>query len=341
MVLRSRPAWTTWAVVAAVASTIAGCGSATTSGSPTTTSPPATVAVCPRFGSTGATSAAGTTGTALLRNVQIQASGCVDEVSFLFWKGTPAWSAGYQDGPLTLDPSGQPAAVSGEAHLVIRFEHASGVDLSVNPPQPAYDGPTAMTPGSPSAVEQVSRLGDFEGVLTWAVGLPDRRPFEVVARADQIVVRLAAPAPRPTSCVSPGSGVRVGYPGGWYAELSDRWACRYFDPAPFVVHPATDDFTWAVTAAADDASAATVVSRASTGGSTRSHQTRVAGRPATVLDVTTTGAGLHPAGWEYRMYVVDTTPNAFVVSGTAAPPGFQAQRNRAAVDRIAGMLTLE
>ncbi|HET6810775.1 MAG TPA: hypothetical protein VFH50_07190 [Acidimicrobiales bacterium] len=340
--MASRRQWRRVFITAIVVGALAGCGAATPSGSPpTTTAPPTTVAGCPRFGSTTASGqpAVRPSGLVLLRNVQIQASACVDEVSFLFWKGTPSWSTGYQDGALTLDPSGQPAPVPGTAHLVIRFQHASGTDLSVSPTQQAYDGPTEMTPGAPSALAGLRRLGDFEGVVTWALGLPERRPFEVVTRGDHIVVRVGAATPRATSCDASGSGLRVGYPTDWYAELSTRWACRYFDPAPFVVYPATDATDWAVTVATAEAPAASVVSRTTAGATTRSHQTRVAGLATTVLDVTTTGPGLYPPGWVFRMYVVDTIPTAFVITSRAAPAGAQADRYRAAADRIAGLVT--
>lgn len=345
MKLSPRRAGRTWCHLTVAASLLVGCGSATSLASRTTTTaaPPTTAETCPRFGAETAAPAgpAGTpSGTVLLRNVQVQASACVDEVSFLFWRGTPAWSAGYRDGALTLDPSGQPAVVAGDAHLVIRFEHASGTDLSADPPQPGYDGPTDFSPGAPGGLAEIRRLGDFEGVMTWALGTA-RRPFEVVTRADQIVVRMAAPAPRQTRCLSPGSGAHVGYPPDWYTELSPRWTCRYFDAAPFVVFPATDSTTWSVTAAPADAPAPTVISRMTAGDSVRSHQARVAGVGATVIDVTTSGAGMEPAGWVFRMYVVDTTPTAFVITSRAAPPGAQADGYRAAADRIASLLRLQ
>ncbi|HET9731572.1 MAG TPA: hypothetical protein VFP54_02750 [Acidimicrobiales bacterium] len=229
--------------------------------------------------------------------------------------------------------------MAGRAHLVVRFQPASGVDLSVDPPQTTYDGPSDMAPAKPSAVAEVRRLGDFEGVNTWAIGLAERRPFEVVARSDQIVVRLAAAGVRATTCDSTGTRLRVGYPPGWYAELSARWACRYFDPQPFVVLPATDAVNWAVTAQPADAPAPAVISRLSAGASVQSHPTVTAGLPTTVLDVTEKGDGMYPAGYTYRVYVVATSPDAFTVMSSPAAPGPAAQRNRDAVDRLAEMLT--
>ena len=277
---------------------------------------------------------------ALLRNVQVQASACVDEVAFLFMGGTPGWSAAYRSGPLTEDPSGRPVAVAGSAHLVIGFRPAAGADLSADQPVTVYDGPTAMRPAAPSGVAAVTRLGDFEGVATWAIGLSDRRPFEVVARGEQLVVRLAPATPRSTRCSVADAGASIGYPPGWYAELSERWACRYFDPEPFVIHPATDATSWTVTVAAADVPAAEVVSRMESGeGATVStKKATVAGLPATVLDVTSSGQGLYPAGYQYRMYVVDTGAHALTIAGAAAPPGPRTVRNQAGVDRIAGLV---
>ena len=277
---------------------------------------------------------------ALLRNVQVQASGCADEVSFLFWGGTPGWSVGYQDGPLHTGASGAVVEAPGAAHLVVRLDPASGADTSGTGPHPTYDGPPAVTPAPPSAIARVQRLGDSESVSTWAIGLPSVRPFDVVVRGEQLVVRVIAPTRRTTRCQLAGTRVTVGYPSDWYAELSDRWACRYFDPSPFVVYPATDALSWAVSVEPADAPAPEVVARMTNGAHVVRRETRVAGIPATLLDVTASGAGLYPDGYESRAYVVASTPNAVVVFGTPAPPGALADRNRAATERMAGLLEL-
>lgn len=322
----------------AVAAVTSGCGSAATD-KPTTSVP----ASCATFGSTtdasGRAAVTRSPAIALLNNVQVQASGCVDEVSFLFVGGLPGWSVGYRDGPLTEDPSGSVVAVAGAAHLVVRFQPAAGVDLAQHQPIIMYDGPTVMSPPAPSGVAELHRLGDFESVTSWAIGLAGRRPFQAVERGDRLVIRLAAATRRPTRCRLAAAGVSIGYPSEWYGELSDRWACQYFDPAPFVVHPATNDFRWAVTVEAADAPAAQVVARAKTGTArVASHSTRVGGLAATVLDVTESGQGLLPAGFTYRMYVVDTGPRALTISGAAAPPGSPPAAFHADVDRIAGLV---
>jgi len=276
----------------------------------------------------------------LLSNVQVQSNDCVDEVSFLFiGSARPAWTVGYVEGPFVADPSGRPVDVAGRAFLRVWLEPASGVDLSGSEPHEIYDGPTSLHPGDPGDVEQVARLGDFEAVSTWVIGLPERRPFDVVVRGEQLVVRVPAPRPRTTRCALPGSALSFGYPAGWFAELSVRWACQYFDPHPFVVHPATNDFRWAVTAQVADAPAATVLARTSEGDSRiTSSAMRVAGFPATRLDVTASGNGMLPAGWRFRMYVIDTGGNAVTLTGVASPPGPGVGSNAAALDSMVTLL---
>jgi hypothetical protein len=276
---------------------------------------------------------------ALLRNVQVQASGCVDEVSFLFNGGMPGWSVAYADPPFTEDPSGEPVTVEGAAHLAIRLEPASGVDLSQAQPVQTYSGPSSVQPAAPSEVAEVRRLGDFEAVTTWVIGLPERRPFEVVVRAEQLVVRVLAPAPRDTRCQLADAGVTVGYPADWYAELSDSWACTYFDPQPFAVYPQTDDIRWVATVQAADVGAAEVVARMeSSDAEVTKTETQVGPFGATVLDVIESGNGERPAGDRFRMYVVDTGARALTIGGAAAPPGAQADANQAAVDEIASLV---
>jgi hypothetical protein len=327
-------------VAVAVALLAAACGSSSTPSAGPTTSD--TASPCPSFGATadasGEAAVTADPAVALLRNVQVQASACVDEVAFSFFGGLPGWSVGYADEPLTEDPSGRPVSVAGDGALVVRFEPASGVDQSQDQPTETYDGPTAMTPPGPSDVREVRRLGDFEAVTSWVLGVDGKRPFEVVARGDeQLVVRLPATTPRVTRCTSTDADVTIGYPADWYAELSDRWACRYFDPAPFVVHPATNDFRWAVTVQAADVDAEAVLARM-TGEHPTTSTTTVAGLPATVVDVVSDGSGLLPADYTYRMYVVDTGPRALLLTGAAAPPGSAVDASRTDVDRIASMI---
>lgn len=303
----------------------------------------ATAARCPGLGSLGPSSGAARVvrrpAVALLRNVQVQASGCVDEVAFLFRGGVPGWSVHYQRSALVGDPSGRPVALAGAAHLVVRLSPASGVDLAGARPAPVYDGPTLLHPARPSAVVALRQLGDFEAVTTWAIGLPDRRRFEVVRRSDQLVVRIAVPSRRVTRCALTGTRLTVGYPVSWFTELGDRWPCRFFDPHPFVILPATDAFSWAVTVSRAATSASAVAASARSAGTVvRQFSARVAGFPATVLDLKTSGYALYPAGWRYRLYVVNTGTRAVTIASTAAAAGSRATANATAAAQIAALL---
>ena len=335
-------------VVALVVSTVlASCGRASDravtrpTAAPTAPSTPTTSAApCEQFGdrqdAAGDLQLPPARTVALLRNVQVQASACVDEVAFLFASGTPGWSVSAAVGPFAADPSNQPVTVAGEAFLRVRFEPASGWDLTGSGARQIYDGPLSVRPRPPSDVQEVAQVGDFEGVTSWIIGLRTARPFDVVVRGEQLVVRIPRPSPRSTACTLEGSSLRLAYPADWFAEMSDRWACQYFDPSPFVVHPSTDDLRWMVTAQVADTSAAEVLwrLRSAPGSRVDATTTTVAGRSATRADVTMLESGLVPEGWVFRMYVVDAGPRGVTIIGAATPPGPAAMASAAAVDAL-------
>ena len=78
--------------------------------------------------------------------------------------------AEFVDPPILADPSGQVVPVSGNVVLQLVMSNASGVDLSVDPPVQTYTGPTRIEASLPNVVEVVE-TGDFEAVLSWAIGV--------------------------------------------------------------------------------------------------------------------------------------------------------------------------
>ncbi len=78
--------------------------------------------------------------------------------------------AEFVDRPVLANPSGQEVPVSGNAVLQLVMSNASGVDLSVDPPVQTYTGPTRIEANLPNVVEVVE-TGDFEAVLSWAIGV--------------------------------------------------------------------------------------------------------------------------------------------------------------------------
>jgi hypothetical protein len=167
-----------------------------------------------------------------LGNVQIQTSECADYIAFQFGSGLPDWSVEYRPGPFTLDPSGQPVDIEGSAFLFVRFEHAEGARFNDLPPD-LHAGPL-------SHVTEVRQTQDFEGIVTWIIGLDARLPFVVVDRSPEGYGRIAIVIPEPgaardVTCNVPELHMSVRVPSGWYTELSEQFRCRDFGPAPFVI----------------------------------------------------------------------------------------------------------
>ena len=81
---------------------------------------------------------------------------------------------------------------------------ASGVDLSTDPFTVIYQGPKRIQPNLPNVVDIV-QVGDFESVLSWAIGLRSGQvdaPLQVFPGAQPRVVLTIAHAPA-ASVVSP------------------------------------------------------------------------------------------------------------------------------------------
>lgn len=132
---------------------------------------------------------------ALLERVAVAGHDGFDRVVFQFRNGLPGYRVEYVEPPLREDGSGNVVKLDGEAFVVVRMEQASGFDLSVPEGALVYTGPRRISPEGTSVVREVVRTGDFEAVLTWAVGLDRRLPFRVLTLDDpaRIVVDFEAP----------------------------------------------------------------------------------------------------------------------------------------------------
>jgi len=118
-----------------------------------------------------------------LSDVRAAGHQCYDRVVFEFepQSGTadPGYAAGYQRGPLREEGRGDPVEVEGEAVVVVRMTPARDVRLSSGHPEPTYRGPDSIRPAGARHIVEVRHVGSFEGNVTWAVGLRERRPFAV------------------------------------------------------------------------------------------------------------------------------------------------------------------
>jgi hypothetical protein len=173
-----------------VAATAAGCGSSSSESEPpapaagtTTVTAPTTTAAEPVDSLAGA----GTTvvvapstakGTSLLDRVAVGRHAGYDRVVFQFrGEGLPGYRIEYVEPPLKEDGSGDPVDLAGNAFVVVRMEPASGFDLNSGEGELVYKGPKRLV--GASVVKEVVRTGDFEAVLSWAVGLEAKVPFRV------------------------------------------------------------------------------------------------------------------------------------------------------------------
>ena len=136
-------------------------------------------------------------GTMLLTAVSATGDGCVDRLSFSFRPDTteaPGFRIEYQsrDAALVEDGSGKRLDADGSAFLVVRIDPAATADMVGSDLVFTYKGPRRFKPDGTSHVRELVKSGDFESVVTWAVGLDERRPFSVSTSSSppQLVVEI-------------------------------------------------------------------------------------------------------------------------------------------------------
>jgi len=167
-----------------------GTGSGTTGGTGTT----GTAACTLPGAATTAQSTAATTPVALLTDLTYAVHDGCDRIVFQFRDGdVPGYQVGYKPGPFNKGESDEPLEVQGAAYLVVRFDKAAGVDLTSPNAMPTYTGPRTITMTGLTHVDEIVNAEDFEGVLTWVVGLDAQRPFAVstLSSPPRVVVDLS------------------------------------------------------------------------------------------------------------------------------------------------------
>lgn len=144
----------------------------------------ASVAPCTFSGGTDPAKGNADAPTGLLTDVRVGVHECYERVTFELKPkqgeadGPVSWKAAYEPGPITEDGSGRTVTVKGAAFLVVTMG-AAGADLSQEAAPATYTGPASLEADGATRIQQVRRTGDFEGVLTWVIGLDTKRPFHV------------------------------------------------------------------------------------------------------------------------------------------------------------------
>ena len=141
-------------------------------------------AVTPPFTVFAKAGPARTSGTAVLEHVRVARHPGFDRVVFEFRGETPAWRAAYVP-RVVEDPSGRIATIAGRAFLSVVF-HGTRVDRASTGPR------IVRTPRFPTLL-QVKEAGDFEGVVSFGIGVRRRVGFRALhlSRPGRIVLDVA------------------------------------------------------------------------------------------------------------------------------------------------------
>lgn len=127
---------------------------------------------------------------ALLIDVRAARQTGFDRVVFEFSNGVPAYRVEYVTPPVLADGSGLPVPVQGNAVLKVTFSNAANHDPNGNPTFAS----TNLMPNLAS-VKQIRQAGDFEGVVTWAIGLTQAVDLTVTTLTApfRVVIDIAQP----------------------------------------------------------------------------------------------------------------------------------------------------
>lgn len=119
--------------------------------------------------------------TALLERIAIGRHEGYDRVVFQFRDQLPGYRVEYVQRPLKEDGSGNPVEIQGGAIVLVRMEPASGFDLTTGEGVMVYRGAKRLegSAAGTSVIRELVRTGDFEAVLSWAIGLEERVDFRV------------------------------------------------------------------------------------------------------------------------------------------------------------------
>lgn len=134
--------------------------------------------------------------TVFLTNVSVEGEDCVERVVFEFKtsEAGPGYEVSYKpaDVAKTEDGSGNQLAIAGGSFLIVRIAPAMTAEIDGEDVNPTYTGPREIVPQDTSFIREIEKTGDFEGIVTWAIGLDSKRPFTVDASQDRLTVEIGS-----------------------------------------------------------------------------------------------------------------------------------------------------
>ncbi|HEX2040865.1 MAG TPA: hypothetical protein VHF47_14160, partial [Acidimicrobiales bacterium] len=114
-----------------------------------------------------------------LRDVRVAAHPGYDRVVFEFEDALPGYRVAIAEGPVHEDGSGDEVAVEGATVLEVRFDNAAGARIEGERVVEIYTGPERVRSSGTAVVTEAVDVGDFEGTVTWAVGVRGKAPVRV------------------------------------------------------------------------------------------------------------------------------------------------------------------
>jgi len=169
----------------ATPTTTASASTGPSSSSPRPTAPPSRTSPSPGrppgFATAAKQGGAAPSPASLLRVIRTGRHSGYERVVIEFTGPAPAYQVSYLDA-VREDPSDRPVALEGDAFLLVVL---SGGTLDTTPQVTdltkarSYTGPRRIRPDL-DEVEEIAAAGDFEGVLSFGIGIDERAPFRVL-----------------------------------------------------------------------------------------------------------------------------------------------------------------
>jgi len=123
-----------------------------------------------------------------LTAINLGQHGTYDRIVFQFTGDVPGYRVSYVP-HVYYDAKGTPVSLTGRAHLRVVFNDGSEFLLTG---QRTYHGPDTLSPYFP-ALRQVKLAGDFEGYLSFGIGVSKRTGFRVftLTHPNRVVIDVA------------------------------------------------------------------------------------------------------------------------------------------------------